>query len=227
MDEVMARVGERPEKLRINVTYYAQWESPELVEGILAGKVDPKKDKKWRESGAKDLEEYKLWSWNICGIACLKMVLKYWKVGEFKSVQLAKKCTEYGGFDPEGAYLSDDGTHLRIPGLFYKPFARFVGKEFGIKVLPTNWLSVNRIKWELARGNMVLASVDSSIRGLPEFTGSKHLVLMVGYDEKKRTVFFHNPGGYFGKSQMNVEMNEQTFGKFFKNRGYVFYNRGE
>src|SRR3990167_6800417 len=130
------------------IPYFSQWESPKLVGKIIERKILARDDQKWKNSGAKSPEEYEYWSWNICGMACLKMILASKFSKNYKMIELAKKCEEYG------AYVHNGG----------------------------------------------------------------HLVLITGFDDHKKTLFFHNPSGFFGKSQENCEISEKDFKKFFASR---------
>ncbi|XBS70674.1 hypothetical protein ABK905_05885 [Acerihabitans sp. KWT182] len=57
--------------------YVSQWAAPALNQRILAG-GDPCSDPQWQaSSGFLDAQEYRYWSWRICGIACFQSVLLY------------------------------------------------------------------------------------------------------------------------------------------------------
>lgn len=204
-------------KILNKVPYFSQWESPELVDKIIKRKILAREDPKWKKSGAKSPEEYEYWSWNTCGMACLKMIL-YVKTGkEHKTIELANKCEEYGGYIQNGE---------KIDGLFYIPFKEFLMKELKLEAKVFRFfLTVGRIKRELKTGNYMIASVNSSIRKPdhePEHKGG-HLVLVTGFDDTKKTLFLHNPSGFFGVSQENWEITERDFKKFFAGRGILIY----
>lgn len=199
------------------IPYFSQWESPELVEKIIIGKMKASEDPRWKESGAKTSEEYEYWSWNICGMACLKMVLADKTKEIYKTIDLAKKCEEYGGYIQNGE---------KIDGLFYEPFLTFIKKEYGIEgKIFKRFLTIWRIKREVKKGNYIIVSVHAGIRKpayVPEHKGG-HLVLLTGFDNSKKTLFLHNPSGFFGESQRDYEMSEKDFKKFFAGRGILIY----
>jgi len=199
------------------IPYFSQWESPKLVGKIIERKILARDDQKWKNSGAKSPEEYEYWSWNICGMACLKMILASKFSKNYKMIELAKKCEEYGAYVQNGD---------KIDGLFYNPFKKLLEKEFRIKAKVFRiFLTIGRIKRELQNSNYLIASVSASIRKpdhTPEHKGG-HLVLITGFDDHKKTLFFHNPSGFFGKSQENCEISEKDFKKFFASRGILIY----
>lgn len=199
------------------IPYFSQWESRELVNDLLNRKVLAREDPKWMDSGAETSEEYEYWSWNTCGMACLKMILTRKFGGVYRTVALAKKCESYGGYKRNGEI---------IEGLFYQPFCKFLANEFQIRAKVFRiFLTVGRIKKEVQKGNHFLVSVNPAIKKAGNTPKSKggHLVLITGFDEDKRTLFLHNPSGFFGKSQENFEISEKDFKKFFAGRGILVY----
>jgi hypothetical protein len=73
---------------------------------------------KMASSGAKTIEEYVQWAGNLCGMACLKMILATRTGRAIPMLELSRKCTEYGGYT-----VSPTG---QIKGLIYAPFVRFI-----------------------------------------------------------------------------------------------------
>ncbi|TJV07807.1 MAG: hypothetical protein E5Y35_21075, partial [Mesorhizobium sp.] len=107
------------------VPYFSQWESPGMTLPLLAeGPSALHRDPLWRNSGAETIEDYARWAVNVCGMACLKMILA--ARGEIHpTLELARACTAYGGY----VVNEGDGT---IKGLIYEPFVRFVRERFGL-----------------------------------------------------------------------------------------------
>ena len=61
---------------RDKVPYFSQWETPEMTLSVLAeGSAALLRDPLWRQSGAETVEDYARWAVNVCGMACLKMIL--------------------------------------------------------------------------------------------------------------------------------------------------------
>lgn len=207
--------------VRQAVPYFSQWESPELVDKILSHSISASQDPLWENSGAQTAEEYELWSWNICGMACLKMILTSIYKKKFYTVALATQCATYGG------YLFEHRKGSDIPGLFYKPFTVFLEREFHLKSNTIKVLPIRRLKYHLSRGDYIIASVHPAIRDIKNASVAHkggHLVVITGYDEDKKVLYLHNPSGLYKKSQENFEISETDFKRFFAGKGIVIYN---
>lgn len=204
-----------PERfLHQDVPYFSQWGSRERNAEIIARTFDVKDDPNWKNSGAKTKQEHEDWSWSGCGMACTKMLLAHQTGKVYPLVELGKKCAEYGGYKFP---LKDH------PGLFYRPYITFMREEFGLKARIVADLMPRELLYELGRGNYMLASVTAEIRegkGKPK-EKSGHLILLLGYDAKKREVYFHNPSGDRKETQENVAISLDRFYDFFSGRGIV------
>ena len=130
-----------------NIPYFSQWESKELIKDIISKKISAKEDPLWKKSGADTKEEYELWSWNACGMACLKMLIAYKYNKEIPLIKLGKKCKKYGGYA---------GKNLN--GLYYKPFIKFVKEEFNINAKIISPMVIQDIIKELEKNNFIIAS---------------------------------------------------------------------
>lgn len=197
-----------------DVPYYSQWESPKLVENILTGKFDAKNDPNWKASGAKTKEEYVLWSANACGLACTKMILAKEYGKSVPIVELANKSLKYG------AYTLPLEESV---GLLYSPYIKFLSKEFSIDARIARPLTINQIVHELSHNNYVIASVSPKIRNTNDTPPNKggHLVLILGYDQNKKELYFHNPSGFKPESQSYAAISFKDFNKFFGGRGLI------
>lgn len=199
------------------IPYYSQWESPALAEQILAKTIEAQADPQWRRSGAASADEYAEWSWNGCGMACLKMILANQGI-QVPLVTLAKQCLSYGGYQKPLA---------TSPGLFYKPFCQFVKKTYRLEAKAISALSIAQILHHTAQHHYVIASVNYEIRN-PQSTPTKkggHLVLITGYDKHKQLLYFHNPSGTKTSTQRHAEITFKNFEKFFANKGIVVYSK--
>jgi hypothetical protein len=201
-----------PTKFNIQIPYFASWESPELVEDILQGKIASSADPKWKSSGAKTKEEYEHWAINICGIACFKMILAKLTGKIYLTIKLVKLALKYNCIDIE-------------KGLYYRQFCEFAKADFDLEASFREDLTVSIIQEELAAGNFVIASVHGSIRNeLLDFEPIKkggHLVLITGFNQESRTITFHDPAGFYQKTQVDREVTEEIFNKFSSNRGII------
>jgi len=193
------------------VPFFSQWETPDMTLAVLADGADValRRDPLWRGSGAETPDEYAVWAANICGMACLKMILA--TRGEIvPTIDLARRCTRYGG------YVVNQGS---IRGLIYAPFVTFVKAEFGLEAQVMTNVATSDIPAILARSRFFIASVSSSIRWPEREPPSKggHLVLVTAAsDEGFR---FHNPSGHTSATQANAVLAPADFDRFFANRG--------
>lgn len=204
-----------PEKAEIQVPYFSQFMSADLVEDFIKGKKELHTDPKWQQSGAESPEEYERWTWCDCGIACFKMILTAKNSAAFSLplVALAKEAAQYQSFKVSGDSISP---------LHYAEFCTFVRKKFRLGSRFVSALSICNIKEEVARGNFVITSVHPSIRhtnSTPLKRGG-HLVLIVGYDQNG--LYIHNPSGYQSNlSQERAFVTYADFKRFFAYRGII------
>jgi hypothetical protein len=194
------------------VPYSSQWETPELTSAVIAeGSVALRRDPLWRQSGAETIDEYQRWAVNLCGMACLKMVLA--ARGETHPLlDLARACTAYGGYVVNEA----DGA---IKGLIYAPFTRFVGERFELDAEVVTQVDVADLASLLKKRPFFMASVHHTIRRPEDQPPAKggHLVLVTAATETE--IRFHNPSGHDRVSQIDVTLPIAVFDQFFANRG--------
>lgn len=195
------------------IPYFAQWESRDLIKKIIDKEVFAIHDPNWKQSGADTKEEYSHWSWNACGMACLKMIIAYLQNKNIPIVTLGKACKKYGGYK---------GKNLE--GLFYFPFLNFIKKEFGLKGKVFSPLTIVDIAREMNKGNLIIASVSANIRGeLKQGKAGGHLVLITGINTKKGYLLLHNPSGIDRKTQENFKILLNDFKKYFAFRGISIF----
>ena len=195
------------------VPYFSQWETPDMTLAVVAEGARPAllKDPLWASSGARDIEEYAHWAANLCGMACLKMVLAARTGKAVPIMELAMGCREYGGYveEPDG----------RIKGLIYAPFIPFVRDRFGLNARVVTGITAADIADILTQSEFFIASVHHSIRW-PETeppTKGGHLVLVTAINGNM--IRFHNPSGHVDATRENAEMTLEMFAKFFAGRG--------
>jgi hypothetical protein len=191
--------------------FFSQWETPDMTLDVLAegAEVALRRDPLWQGSGAKTLDEYAVWAANICGMACLKMILA--TRGEIvPTIELARQCTRYGG------YVVNEGS---IKGLIYAPFVTFVKEAFGLRAEVMTNVATLDIPAILVRSRFFIASVSSWIRWPEREPPSKggHLVLVTAASDK--SFRFHNPSGHIRATQANALLAPSDFDRFFANRG--------
>jgi len=195
------------------VPYFSQWETPDMTLAVVAEGAQSAllKDPLWALSGARSVEDYAYWAGNLCGMACLKMVLAA-RTGKIVPIMdLAMGCRDYGGYveEPNG----------RIRGLIYAPFVPFVRDRFGLDARVVTGISAVDIADILRRSEFLIASVHHSIRWPETEPPAKggHLVLVTAI--AGNMIRFHNPSGHVEATRENVEMSLETFAGFFAGRG--------
>ncbi|ARO24458.1 hypothetical protein CO659_24420 [Rhizobium sp. S9] len=195
-----------------SVPYFSQWETPGMTLPVLAeGSQALLSDPLWRQSGAATIEEYARWAVNVCGMACLKMILA--ARGEIHpTLELARACTRYGG------YVINE-IDASIKGLIYAPFVRFVSERFGLGAETMTNVETSAIPELLSKRRFFIASVHSAIRWPEREPPAKggHLVLVTSASQE--TIRFHNPSGHDAASQADVTLPLAVFDRFFANRG--------
>ncbi|AVA20787.1 MULTISPECIES: C39 family peptidase [unclassified Rhizobium] len=197
------------------IPYFSQWETPDMTTAVLAegARAALLKDPLWAGSGARDVEDYARWAGNLCGMACLKMILAA-RTGEIMpTVDLAMGCRDYGGYveEPDG----------KIKGLIYAPFVPFVKDRFGLNARVVTGIPVADIGDILTQSEFFIASVHHSIRWPDTEPPSKggHLVLVTAVNSD--AIRFHNPSGHEPATRENVELPLAIFDQFFAGRGIV------
>jgi hypothetical protein len=192
------------------VPYFCQWESPELVSDIIAGRMSAVDDPKWSLSGARDVEEYAHWANHLCGMACLKMVLAARTGRIWPTLELTRGATRHG------AYQVDDGV---IKGMSYAPFVKFVHESFGIAARVVTHITASDVATIMTEADFFMASVHHLIRW-PERSPPRkggHLVLVTAaFDDR---IVFHNPSGHTFDTRTNAAVSPAIFEKFFAGRG--------
>ena len=193
------------------VPFFSQWETPDMTMDVLEDGADValRRDPLWQGSGAETVDEYALWAANICGMACLKMILA--TRGEIvPTVELARRCTARGG------YVVNEGS---IKGLIYAPFVIFVKEAFGLRAEVMTNVATSDIPAILTRSRFFIASVSSWIRWPAREPPSKggHLVLVTAASNEGFR--FHNPSGHDRATQANAVLAPADFDRFFANRG--------
>ncbi|KAA1178040.1 hypothetical protein FP026_22845 [Rhizobium tropici] len=195
------------------VPYFSQWETPDMTLAVVAEGAQAAllKDSLWALSGALSVEDYARWAGNLCGMACLKMVLAARTGKTIPIMELAMGCRDYGGYieEPDG----------RIKGLIYAPFVPFVKARFDMNARVVTGISATDIADILAQSEFLIASVHHSIRWPETEPPAKggHLVLVTSIDGDR--IRFHNPSGHIDATRENAEMPLETFQRFFAGRG--------
>jgi hypothetical protein len=194
------------------VPYYSQWESPELIPRFLDGSLSAADDPNWATSGARTPAEYGFWARRVCGLACLRMVLGSRGLPVPPVIRLVEQALEWK------AYVRDGD---RVAGLIYKPFADWVGHDYGIRAAVVPDLTLEQVCASASPAAPVIASVHPWVRWpdrTPPHTGG-HLVLVTG--AAKGVLRLHNSSGLPGASQRDARIRAADFARFFAGRGLI------
>jgi Peptidase_C39 like family len=202
------------------VPYFSQWESREITNDVLARgpAVALAQDPKWACSGANTVEEYVQWAGNLCGMACLKMILAARTGRAISMLELSRRCAQYGGYT-----VSPAG---QIKGLVYAPFVTFIRDEYSLDAEVVTGITADGIARVLQEAEFFIASVHHSIRWPDREPPTKggHLVLVF---EAAEDVVFHNPSGHNVSAQEYASVPAPIFNKFFAGRGVAIKAKSE
>ncbi|CCH32969.1 C39 family peptidase [Actinosynnema sp. NPDC047251] len=199
--------------VELPIPYFSQWESADLVPALLAGEVSAASDPAWARSGASTPQEYEFWSWRMCGIACLRMVLAHRDGSAPPAMLLKDDCVV------EGAYVVE-GTSVK--GLIYAPFARYVERKWDLAAEVVTAVGLVEVGDLVRRAKPVMISVHPSVREPAGTAGGRggHLVLAVG--AAPDGLLLHNPSGLPGKSQEFAFVRHELLDRYYAGRGVVF-----
>ncbi|MDQ2845923.1 MAG: hypothetical protein M3Y77_06160 [Actinomycetota bacterium] len=193
-----------------SIPYVCQWASPDLVRNFLNRTVPVRADPRWAASGAESLEQYEFWSRRACGLACLAMLL-----GPDTCPGVVALAVQA---EAQGAFVVDGDT---VQGLLYRPFARWVERDFGLELDIIEDDNVEALAQRVSSGQPFIASVHPSIREAspahrPPARGG-HLVLVHGSDET--SLVLHNPSGDRPSTQHDVVISREHFQRYYAGRG--------
>jgi len=216
--EITSRISLPPPTILYNVPYISQFASSEYAEIVLKGEVSAALDPKWPETGAISTEEYVTWVTTICGMACTVMALEFFNQTKHQPISLARNAKEHNVYQLHQHELS---------GLRYKEYCTWV-EQYNLHASLYSRLSIAGIHYLLARGKLVIASVNPNIRGVNTVSKEQvggHLVLIVGCDKINSTITIHNPSGFASnQSQTFHTISIQNFKDHFAGRGISVTN---
>ena len=155
---------------------------------------------------------YEYWSGKVCGLACLKMIMGWRGLPIPATMHLVERALAWQAYVPDGD---------RVAGLIYRPFARWVGDDYGIAAEVVPVLPLRLLAGLASPGTPVIASVHKWLRWpdrVPPERGG-HLVLVTGAADG--LVRLHNPSGMPGASQRDALVEVADFARFFAERGLI------
>jgi hypothetical protein len=191
--------------------YESQWGDLACNQPLIERGVSPATVFDWSTDGYPSEEAYLFWARHICGLACLRSVLRAWSPqhGDIAMFELIRRAEQRGAL----VRTADD-----VGGLYYRPFVEWVRGDFGIDGTVHPSTTAEELLGHVRAGGVALASVSSEIR-YPERPNTRrggHLVLVHGFDGDR--VVLNNPSGV-GASAENAGVDLRTFTRFFAERG--------
>lgn len=201
------------------VPYQCQFATPKLTADILEKRATAEADPNWQSFGFRGQKEYAYWSWRVCAIACLKMILDFYHLAaDTTMAQLTDRGVTLGGYNTK----TDEGW-------FFKPLLAlansygltgFVGSRFGLYVICD--LILNK-KFFVASVNPSLVRFDPQI---PSSGPGGHLALIIGFKMKDKNLagfFIHNPSGKSEATQKRAFVPIDIFKKAYSKRGIAIW----
>jgi hypothetical protein len=191
--------------------YESQWGDLACNEPLIEHGTNPAIFFDWASDGYPSEAEYLFWSRHICGLACLRSVLRAWTPhqGEIAMYELIQRAQQ------RKALVRAEET---VQGLLYQPFVDWVRDDFGIDGTVHPIVEAPGLLEHVRDGQVAFASVSSEIR-YPERPNARrggHLVLIHAVENSRITL--HNPSG-IGESAQNATVDVTTFERFFAHRG--------
>jgi hypothetical protein len=212
--KVRSLIARTPDRVRHNVPYISQFANPSWAEMVIKDNQPITKDILWPDSGAKTIEEYERWALSTCGMACTAMLLAFFKKGTFQTIPLAWDAAKFRVYQKEA-----DGS---ISSMQYQPYIKWIAK-YNLRATIYTKLTFRSIRTLLSSGSLIIASVNPNIRDFntaPATQIGGHLVLIVGYNKKDKTLTIHNPSGFENnETQINHTLPLKEWTIYFAGRG--------
>ena len=213
--EIRSRFSRIPTTVKNSVPYVCQFARPEHAELSLKGELLPINDPDWRNTGASSPERYAQWAFTMCGMACTAMTLAYFKNRTYLPAVLAEDALKHNVYHE---------TVDEISSMRYAEYAQWIG-VYALSARVCTRLSIRGIRFALANGGLVIASVNPNIRGydtVPAHQKGGHLVVVTGYDVGKDAVSLNNPSGFVStNTQAGHTVSTDEFMRYFAGRGIV------
>lgn len=196
--------------------YESQWGDARCNGPFILRREPPGRYHDWARDGYASEADYEYWASHVCGLACLRSVLRAWRP-ELGVVPMAELIR---GAVAAGALVPREDT---VDGLFYRPFLAWVGVEFGLAGELFERTPLAETAPLIGADTVLIASVSPEIRR-PERPNERrggHLVLVHGRDGEGRLVF-HNPSG-IGATAADAVLGLADFARFHAERGMVLH----
>lgn len=213
--EIVSRFSRIPKMVNHDISYVCQFAKPEHAELSLKKELAPVDDSHWAETGAASPKRYADWAFTMCGMASTAMALSHFHKKNIKPALLAEDALLSGVYTENEKELS---------AMKYREFAKWV-KKYDLHADIYTKLSIKGIQYALAKGKLVIVSVNPNIRGYntaPIDQKGGHLVLVTGYNLDRNIISINNPSGFVSNNtQINHELSEKQFLTYYARRGIV------
>ena len=196
--------------------YESQWGDERCNAAVVLRREPPGRFHDWRADGYASEREYEYWASHVCGLACLRSVLRAWRPG-LGPVPMAELIR---GAVAAGALVPRPDT---VDGLYYRPFLAWIAADYGQHGAGLEGAEVYGWLTGVGGAAVALASVSPEIRW-PERPNERtggHLVLVHGRDDAGRAVF-HNPSG-IGPTAGSAVLAPEVFARFHPGRGMLLH----
>lgn len=195
---------------RPSLIYQCQWASPRLVKYFVSHQISAASDPKWQSFHFRSKKDYVFWSWRICAIACIKMVMNYFKLDNGESMAvLTKDCLRLGGYD-----LKND------KGWFHRILITYLQQK-GLNAAPLMFFSWKELVKSVANKTIFIVSISENERKVnPLHEG--HLVVIVGIrmDHDQRGIYYLDPSSLNSSIKNNLSfISWQSFWRVFLMKG--------
>ncbi len=182
-------------------------ENIEFVPKRIKGDIKP-----WVRFGS-TRAEYDLWSPEVCGICCLKMVGDTFnKTNQMSLYSLTMQCLDKGGY----RILADN----RIEGVFHQPLLA-LAEELGLQGEVRGNLDPGSVIKALGEEKLVILSIDlKKVR--PELNGG-HLILIYDYSRSLNSFFAHDPSYLLSRQGRGTRVDSEYLEDISNQKGIVLW----
>lgn len=178
------------------VPYVSQFASPDLINDYIHHGYDGTQDPNWGDFGAPTPEDYAFWAPRVCALACLRMAIMAFDMGEPTLWQLVQRGLEFDGYrlrDEDGRWI-DEGWYVQAQVK--------LAAKYGLQMVGYSYASPLEICQRIREGDLVAATVTPEIgeRAPQTRRYAGHLVLVLGYrwrDGMVESYCLHNPSGRY------------------------------
>lgn len=181
-----------------------------------------------KEFGAQSVEEFNIWAWRDCGIACVKMILDSYNKTQGQTIMsLTNEGVALGGYisrDTNGVLIDKGWLHLALVQLL---------RSHGVPAVRKRWQTPEAIASNVLKNKKTIISVsipqrrslsaDGSYQAKPGAIFGGHLLLVTGVEIDRghvKGIYAHDPIG-LEHYQSNTYIPREILEKIYSNRSIV------